>query len=59
MTRYNQRMPMQQNEPRIRSTTVLCVRKDNKVVLASDGQVTMGEGVIKHNAKKNAAPVQR
>jgi ATP-dependent HslUV protease subunit HslV len=45
-------MPNQQNRQRIRSTTVLCVRKDNKVVVASDGQVTMGEGVIKHNAKK-------
>jgi ATP-dependent HslUV protease subunit HslV len=33
-------------------TTVLCVRKDNKVVLAADGQVTLGESVIKHNAKK-------
>ena len=33
-------------------TTVLCVRKDNKVVLTADGQVTLGEGVIKHNAKK-------
>jgi ATP-dependent HslUV protease, peptidase subunit HslV len=33
-------------------TTVLCVRKDGKVVLAADGQVTLGEGVIKHNAKK-------
>ena len=33
-------------------TTVLCVRKDSKVVLAADGQVTLGEGVIKHNAKK-------
>jgi ATP-dependent HslUV protease, peptidase subunit HslV len=45
-------MPIKQNKQRIRSTTVLCVRKDNKVVLAADGQVTMGEGVIKHNAKK-------
>lgn len=34
------------------STTVLCVRKDGKVTLAGDGQVTMGEGVVKHNAKK-------
>lgn len=34
------------------STTVLCVRKDGKVALAGDGQVTMGEGVVKHNAKK-------
>jgi ATP-dependent HslUV protease, peptidase subunit HslV len=33
-------------------TTVLCVRKEGKVVLAADGQVTLGEGVIKHNAKK-------
>jgi ATP-dependent HslUV protease, peptidase subunit HslV len=36
----------------VRSTTVLCVRKDGKVVLAGDGQVTMGEGVVKHNARK-------
>jgi ATP-dependent HslUV protease, peptidase subunit HslV len=37
---------------RIRSTTVLCVRRDNKVVMAGDGQVTLGESVIKHGAKK-------
>src|SRR5262245_5021102 len=37
---------------KIRSTTVLCVRRDSKVVMAADGQVTMGEGVIKHSAKK-------
>lgn len=36
----------------IRSTTVLCVRRDGKVVLAGDGQVTLGESVIKHSAKK-------
>lgn len=36
----------------IRSTTVLCVRRDGNVVMASDGQVTMGDAVIKHNAKK-------
>lgn len=33
-------------------TTVLCVRKDSKVVLAADGQVTLGEGVVKHTARK-------
>ncbi len=33
-------------------TTVLCVRKDNKVVLTADGQITMGDGVVKHSAKK-------
>ena len=36
----------------IRSTTVLSVRRDGKVVLAGDGQVTLGESVIKHSAKK-------
>jgi len=38
--------------PRIRSTTVLCVRRDNKVVMAGDGQVTLGDSIIKHGAKK-------
>jgi ATP-dependent HslUV protease subunit HslV len=33
-------------------TTVLCVRKDNKVVLIADGQVTMGDHVMKHTARK-------
>lgn len=37
---------------RIRSTTVLCVRKDNKVVMVGDGQVTVGEHVMKHSARK-------
>ena len=36
----------------IRSTTVLCVSRNESVVLAGDGQVTLGEGVIKHNARK-------
>ena len=36
----------------IRSTTVLSVRRGGKVVLAGDGQVTLGESVIKHSAKK-------
>src|SRR5256885_7250740 len=40
------------NTPKIRSTTVLGVRRDNKVVMAADGQVTLGEGVIKHSARK-------
>src|SRR6202142_1810136 len=37
---------------RIRSTTVLCVRRNSSVVMAADGQVTLGESVIKHGAKK-------
>ncbi|HZR32575.1 MAG TPA: ATP-dependent protease subunit HslV [Terriglobales bacterium] len=36
----------------IRSTTVLCVRRDGNVVMAGDGQVTLGEGVVKHSARK-------
>lgn len=37
---------------RIRSTTILCVRRNGKVVLAGDGQVTMGNEVLKGGAKK-------
>ena len=37
---------------KIRSTTVLCVRRDNKVVMAADGQVTLGNEVIKATARK-------
>src|SRR6478609_10044315 len=36
----------------IRSTTVLSIRRNGTVVMAGDGQVTLGEGVIKHSAKK-------
>jgi ATP-dependent HslUV protease, peptidase subunit HslV len=50
--RYNCGMQSSRKRPQIHGTTVLCVRKDNKVVLAADGQVTLGEGVIKHSAKK-------
>jgi ATP-dependent HslUV protease subunit HslV len=45
-------MPLTRKTPPIHGTTVLCVRKDSKVVLAADGQVTLGEGVVKHSAKK-------
>ncbi|MGB9710230.1 MAG: ATP-dependent protease subunit HslV [Thermodesulfovibrio sp.] len=36
----------------LHGTTVLCIRKNDSVVIASDGQVTMGNTVLKHNAKK-------
>src|ERR1700716_4719211 len=39
------------NQP-IHATTIICVRKKNKVAIASDGQVTLGDTVIKHGAKK-------
>ena len=37
---------------RVRSTTVLCVRRGDSVVMAADGQVTLGAAVMKHTAKK-------
>lgn len=40
------------NFPKIRSTTVIAVRKDGKVAMAGDGQVTLGETVCKGNARK-------
>src|SRR5215210_7539228 len=36
----------------IRSTTVLLVQREGKVAMAGDGQVTLGETVIKGNARK-------
>src|SRR6476646_4124090 len=43
-------MPKKSN--RVRSTTVLLVRKNTRVALAGDGQVTLGETVMKASAKK-------
>ena len=40
------------NHARIRSTTVLCVRRNGHVIMAADGQVTFGDHVLKHSAKK-------
>jgi ATP-dependent HslUV protease subunit HslV len=37
---------------RVRSTTVLCVRRGDSVVMAADGQVTLGSSVMKASAKK-------
>ncbi len=37
---------------RIRSTTVICVRRGDSVVMAADGQVSLGATVMKHSAKK-------
>ncbi len=36
----------------LKGTTILCVRRNGKVALAGDGQVTMGNTVLKHNARK-------
>jgi ATP-dependent HslUV protease, peptidase subunit HslV len=39
-------------EPLFRHTTILCVRRDGRVALGGDGQVTMGTTVVKHGASK-------
>lgn len=33
-------------------TTILCVRKDGRVAMGGDGQVTMGQTIMKSNARK-------
>ena len=43
---------MKQNFAKIRSTTVLLVRRNDQIAMAGDGQVTLGETVIKGNARK-------
>jgi ATP-dependent HslUV protease subunit HslV len=40
------------SNPKIHSTTVLAVRRGGKVVLAGDGQVTMGNTIVKATARK-------
>ncbi|HKR18831.1 MAG TPA: ATP-dependent protease subunit HslV [Stellaceae bacterium] len=42
----------EQNPASWHGTTILSVRKGSKVVIAGDGQVTMGSTIIKSNAKK-------
>ena len=37
---------------RMRSTTILAVRKDGKAAMGGDGQVTLGAVVMKANAHK-------
>src|SRR5678816_1406605 len=37
---------------RVRSTTILAVRRDGEVALGGDGQVTVGQTVMKSNAQK-------
>jgi ATP-dependent HslUV protease subunit HslV len=41
-----------QRRARIRSTTILSVRKDGRVVLAGDGQVSLGNTIVKGSARK-------
>jgi ATP-dependent HslUV protease subunit HslV len=39
-------------EAKWHGTTILCLRKGGEVVVAGDGQVTMGQTIVKSNAKK-------
>jgi len=39
-------------QPVFHATTVICVRRDGKVAMAGDGQVTVGNTVMKHGAAK-------
>ena len=41
-----------QNRTRIRGTTILSVRRDGHLVMGGDGQITMGEGIMKQRARK-------
>src|SRR3954466_11800623 len=43
---------MSHSENRLRSTTILLVRRDGHVALAGDGQVTLGDTVMKSGARK-------
>src|SRR5215471_16936835 len=38
--------------PELRGTTILAVRHRGRVVMAGDGQVTVGQTIMKHNARK-------
>jgi len=43
---------MNENMRKIRSTTVIAIRHRGRVVVAADGQVTLGDTVMKHSARK-------
>ena len=45
-------MTARTREPELHGTTILSVRHGNRVVLGGDGQVTLGQTVLKHNARK-------
>ena len=40
------------NFPDWHGTTILAVRKDGRTVIAGDGQVSMGQTIVKGNARK-------
>jgi ATP-dependent HslUV protease subunit HslV len=54
MTIYGSMSPQSENSatPGWHATTILSVRKGGQVVMAGDGQVSMGQTIVKGNAKK-------
>jgi len=40
------------DQPKVRSTTILSVRRNGRLAMGGDGQVTMGESVVKQKARK-------
>ncbi|HLG51002.1 MAG TPA: ATP-dependent protease subunit HslV [Chloroflexota bacterium] len=45
-------LPPSSSRPRLRATTILVVRRDGRVAMGGDGQVTVGDVVMKHTARK-------
>ena len=45
-------MSKSETKPKIRSTTIVAVKRENQVALAGDGQVTLEHTVMKHSARK-------
>ncbi len=39
-------------ENKVRSTTILCLKKGSEVIIAADGQVSLGNSILKSTAKK-------
>ena len=54
IAKFPRTLPMSQQIglPSMHATTIVTVRKGGRVVIAGDGQVSLGQTVIKHNAKK-------
>lgn len=40
------------NHSKTRSTTILCVRRNGRLAMGGDGQVTMGDNIVKQKARK-------
>jgi len=45
-------MTARTREPELHGTTILSVRHQGRMVVGGDGQVTLGQTILKHNARK-------